>query len=61
MAPAAREDRIVTPCLSLTCAFDKRRQLDVTWSFDDAQSRLPATTGREYRRHLVFLSYKQAL
>jgi hypothetical protein len=61
MAPASREDRIVTPSLSLTCAFAQRRQLEIAWSFDDAMSRLPATTGREYRRHLVLLCYKQVL
>ncbi|WP_415908402.1 hypothetical protein [Oleiharenicola sp. Vm1] len=61
MAPALREDRIVTPFACYTRSLGPRRQLELTWTFDDAISRVPATPGRASHRDVASVSYRDAL
>lgn len=56
--PATREDWIFTPSVQLQFTPAPRHSLDVAWSLDRAESRLPLTAGREFRRHLVSVAYR---
>jgi hypothetical protein len=53
--PATREDWIMTPSISLRYASSARRSIEFAYAFDSAESRLPATSGREFTRQLLSL------
>jgi hypothetical protein len=58
--PATREDWIFTPSLQVLYAVNRRIGLELAYGFDRAESRVPNTAGRNYRRHLVSLAFKYA-
>ena len=57
-APVRREDWIFSPSAGLSLAPGRNFTLDLTYSYDRAESRVPNTAGREFTRQLVFLSAK---
>jgi hypothetical protein len=50
--PVTREDWILTPSVLLQYAVNKRCGLELSYSLDRAESRVPGTAGREFKRHL---------
>ena len=54
--PVTREDWIFTPSAGLRYAATPRWQVEVTYLAESAESRLPATPGREYRRQIGSVS-----
>lgn len=54
--PATREDWIFTPSAGLRYAANPRWLVDVSYLAESAESRLPATPGREYRRQIASVS-----
>lgn len=60
-APVNREDWIMTPSATLSYTHDRNLGVDLSYSFDRAESRLPATAGREFKRQLVSLGVKYSL
>jgi hypothetical protein len=65
-APVSREDWIYTPSVSLACAFTKKFSGEVGYSYDWVENKAGVAAGtqtayaegREYTRHLVWLSAK---
>ncbi len=57
-APVNRDDRIITPNVTFICAFVHNCSVEFGYSLDRAISRIPATSGREYRRELGWVSAK---
>lgn len=49
--PAVRNDRVNTFSLSGQFTLSQDYKLELGWSLDQAVSRVPATAGREFRRH----------
>lgn len=58
--PIIRKDWVFTPSLSLSYTHNKNLSLDLAYSYDWADSRIPNTEGREFTRHLVWLGLKYA-
>ena len=58
--PVQRNDWIYTPTIVLRYAPSKHISADVSYTYDDATSRIPDTSGREYTRNLVSLGVKYA-
>jgi len=56
--PATREDWIFTPSLQVQYTVSRQCSLELAYAFDRAESRIPNTAGREYRRHVTSLSFK---
>lgn len=56
--PVNREDWILTPSAQLQYAVNRHGTFEVSYAFDEAKSRVPATAGREYRRHLGSVATK---
>lgn len=52
-APVNREDWILTPSLQLSYAFNRHGTIELAYGRDRADSRVPNTAGREYRRELI--------
>lgn len=59
-APAVREDWIYTPSVGVTYVHDKHLTADLGYSYDWVDSKVANTPGREFTRHLVWLSAKYA-
>ncbi len=57
-APAVREDWIYTPSVGVTYVHDKHLAADLGYSYDWVDSKVANTPGREFTRHLVWLSAK---
>lgn len=57
-APAVREDWIYTPSVGVTYVHDKHLAADLGYSYDWVESKVANTAGREFTRHLVWLSAK---
>lgn len=57
-APVVREDWINTPSVGITYVHDKHLAADFGYSYDWVESQIPNTSGREFTRHLVWLSAK---
>lgn len=57
-SPAVREDWIYTPSVGVTYVHDKHLTADLGYSYDWVDSEVPNTAGREFTRHLVWLSAK---
>lgn len=55
-APVQREDWIFTPSVSVTYLASKQLGLDLAWSYDWSESRVPGKTGREFTRHIVSIT-----
>jgi len=63
--PVNRDDWIYTPNTTLTYNFDKHLSAEFAWSYDWADSKVPAsveplTSSHEFTRHLVSLAFKYA-
>jgi hypothetical protein len=58
-APAARRDRIYTPGLTALYAFNPKTSAEFATTYDWAESRVAATSGREFRRFLVSFGLKR--
>ncbi|MBI5689692.1 MAG: hypothetical protein HZC55_06305 [Verrucomicrobia bacterium] len=56
--PACREDWILTPSAAVQYAFSRRCGLELAYVLDSTESRVPNTSGREYRRQLATFSLK---
>lgn len=64
-APVNREDWIYTPSIGLAYAYNKHLSAELGYSYDWVENQVPTTAsgaafadGREYTRHLVFLTLK---
>lgn len=55
-APVARDDKIDTFSLGFAYTPTPAYRLEATWLFDHAFSELPATSARDYDRHILSLS-----
>lgn len=60
LAPVSREDWIYTASAAISYVRDQHLSGELSYSYDSAESQVPATAGREFRRHLVSLSAKYA-
>jgi hypothetical protein len=60
VTPVNRNDWIYTPSIVLRYAPTKHLSAEVSYLYDDATSRVPDTSGREYTRNLVSLGVKYA-
>lgn len=60
LAQVSREDWIYTTSATLSYVRDQHFSGELSYSYDSAESTVPATAGREFRRHLVSLSAKYA-
>lgn len=58
--PARRNEWWYAGVLNLTWKQSKTLTLDASYSYDDIESRVSATSGREARRHLVSASVKRS-
>jgi len=58
--PVQRNDWIYTPSFILRYTPTKHLSADVSYTYDDATTRVPNTSGRAYTRHLVSLGLKYA-
>jgi hypothetical protein len=58
--PVAREDWIYTPSATIAYVYDRHLSGELSYSYDNAVSRVSDTSGREYTRHLAWLSLKYA-
>lgn len=56
--PVDRKDWIYTPSASIAYKHDAHLSAELGYSYDWVDSRVPDTEGREYTRHLVWLSAK---
>ncbi|MCX8107312.1 MAG: hypothetical protein N3G20_00755, partial [Verrucomicrobiae bacterium] len=56
-APVSREDWIYTPSVSLGYSW-RTLGVELSWSYDRAQSNVPNTPGREFTRHLAALAIR---
>jgi hypothetical protein len=57
-APINREDWLFTPSGVLTYAFNKKLSGELAYSYDEAVSAVPNTSGREFTRHLASWAFK---
>jgi hypothetical protein len=57
-APVNREDWIYTPSATINYTFNQHLVGEASYSYDWVESQVPATSGREYTRHLVSLAMK---
>jgi len=60
LAPVQRNDWIYTPTVLLRYAPTRHWSGEFSYTYDDATTRVPDTSGREYTRHLVSLGLKYA-
>lgn len=60
VTPVQRNDWIYTPTFLLRYAPTKHLSGEISYTYDDATTRVPDTSGREYTRHLVSLALKYA-
>ena len=59
LAPAVRNDWIITGSALVAYKFDAHLSGEVSWSYDDAQNALSIPKpGREYTRHALALGLK---
>ena len=58
LAPVMREDWIYTPSATLSYVHDKHWSGELGYSYDWAESGIPNTSGREFTRHLGWISLK---
>ncbi len=59
-APVDRTDWIYTPSVTVGYVHDRHWAADLGYSYDWVDSKVPDTDGREFTRHLVWLSVKYA-
>lgn len=58
--PVVRRDWIFTPSASVTCKHNRHLTSELSYGYDWVDSRVPLTKGREFTRHLAWLSMKYA-
>ncbi len=60
LPPVLRDDWIFTPCATLSYTRNKHWSGELGYSYDWAESAIPNTSGREFTRHLGWISLKYA-
>lgn len=60
VTPVQRNDWIYTPTILMRYAPTRHFSGEISYTYDDATTRVPDTSGREYTRHLVSLGLKYA-